>query len=124
MQKYLLLIAFTATIGFVVYGYVTTCPRLTPQERLARSDAVFLAKAEGAKGTSRKRQVTLEVFKSWKGVLDKRVTMESKAFLPGHTYLIYANRYQDMLYASRCGGWKEDGEAEAEAVALDKAAGQ
>jgi len=92
---------------------------LTPQEAYARATAVFVGKVlsvttlyhPGTKlaGPKPYHQVELEVEESWKLVDRQDITLVTEntvpntcgSFSPGETYLIYADRLNDIFFVSR-----------------------
>jgi hypothetical protein len=91
---------------------------LTPQEAYARATAVFVGKVlsvttlyhPGTKlaGPKPYHQVKLQVEKSWKLIDRQEVTLVTEntvpntcgSFSPGDTYLIYADRLNDIFFVS------------------------
>jgi hypothetical protein len=91
---------------------------LSPQEAYARATAVFVGKVlsvttlyhPGTKlaGPTPYHQVKLQVEKSWKLVDRQEVTLVTEntvpnacgSFSPGETYLIYADRLNDIFFVS------------------------
>jgi hypothetical protein len=91
---------------------------LTPQEAYARATAVFLGRVlsvttlyhPGTKlaGPKPYHQVELQVEESWKLVDRQEITLETEntvpntcgSFSPGETYLIYADRLNDIFFVS------------------------
>src|SRR5882762_6139665 len=91
---------------------------MTPQEAYARATAVFLGKvlsvttlynpATKLSGPTPYHEVKLQVEKSWKLIDRQEVTIVTEntvpntcgSFSPGDTYLIYADRLNDIFFVS------------------------
>src|SRR2546428_2738837 len=114
-----------AVVQIPIYCLIVFCQSsplcgssLTPQEAYARATAVFVGKVlsvttlyhPGTKlaGPKPYQQVKLQVEKSWKLIDRQEVTLVTEnivpntcgSFSPGDTYLIYADRLNDIFFVS------------------------
>ncbi|MDQ4484585.1 cobalamin biosynthesis protein CbiN [Bacillus cereus] len=110
-------------------SYACECMKVSPEERLQKTNVVFEGKVLEVQEKGGKMEILFEVKKIWKGTSSSQVIIYTSfssctfPFTEGGEYLVFSSyRGEGQLETSMCSGTKRLDEAGADKVALSQIA--
>lgn len=110
-------------------SYACECMKVSPEERLQKTNVVFEGKVLEVQEKGGKMEILFEVKKIWKGTSSSQVIIYTSfssctfPFAEGGEYLVFSSyRGEGQLETSMCSGTKRLDEAGADKVALSQIA--
>lgn len=107
-------------------SYACECMKVSPEERLQKTNVVFEGKVLEVQEKGGKMEILFEVKKIWKGTNSSQIIVYTNGgdcvfhFVEGGEYLIYSSQRgsEKQLHTNSCSGTKRLDEAGADKVAL------